>query len=78
MRPYIHIGPVSTRTIPALALDAAIKLDALIASAPDSLVDALEGTPRAYLIHRHRHRGDHLDHIERSIAAAESPALPRA
>jgi len=60
--------------IPALALEAATKLDALIAAAPDALVDSLEGTPSAFLLHRHRHRGDHLDHIERSIAAAESLA----
>ena len=58
--------------IPALALDAATKLDALIASAPDAVVDALEGTPSAYLLHRHRHRGEHLDQIERGLDAAEA------
>jgi hypothetical protein len=63
---------IDTSDIPALALEAATKLDSLIASAPDALVDALEGTSSAYLLHRHRHRGDHLDHIERSIAAAEA------
>lgn len=60
--------------VPALALEAATRLDALIAGAPDALVDAIEGTPSAYLLHRHRHRVDHLDHIERSIAAAEAAA----
>lgn len=65
---------IDANDIPALALDAAIKLDALIAGAPDSLVDALEGTPRAYLLHRHRHRPEHLDHIERSIAAEAAAA----
>jgi hypothetical protein len=56
--------------IPKLALEAATRLDALIASAPENLAEPLEGTSIAFLLHRHRHRGDHLDHIERSIAAA--------
>ena len=63
---------IDARDIPSLALDAATTLDALIAGAPDEVVDALEGTPSAYLLHRHRHRGDHLDQIERGIAAAEA------
>jgi hypothetical protein len=53
-----------------LALEAAARLDTLIASAPDATVDAIEGGVAAYLLHRHRHRDEHLDHIERSIAAA--------
>jgi hypothetical protein len=61
---------VSAEDVPALALEAAEHLDALIASAPDDLVDAIEGTPSAYLLHRHRHRGEHMDHIERGLAAA--------
>jgi hypothetical protein len=60
------IGPAG---IPALALDAATKLDALIARAPDSMVESLEGSPSAYLLHRYRHRGDHLDQIERALEA---------
>ena len=55
--------------IPALALDAATKVDALIARAPDSMVESLEGSPSAYLLHRYRHRGDHLDQIERALEA---------
>lgn len=62
-----------SNTVPQLALDAATRLDALIAAAPDALVDALTGTPSAYLLHRHNHRTDHLDHIERSLAAAGVP-----
>ncbi len=54
----------------ALAVEAATRLDALVASAPDALVESLEGTPISFLLHRHRHRNEHLDHIERSIAAA--------
>lgn len=64
---------IDAKDVPALALEAATKLDALIASAPDALVDAIEGTPSAYLLHRHRHRDEHLDHIERTIAAVAGP-----
>lgn len=67
---------IDTPDIPALALDSATRLDALIGGAPDAVVDELEGTPSAYLLHRHRHRGDHLDQIERAILAAESAADP--
>lgn len=69
-------GGIDSTEIPTLALEAAIGLDALIAGAPDSLVDRLEGTPCAYLLHRHRHRMDHITQIERSLAAAaaETPA----
>jgi uncharacterized damage-inducible protein DinB len=59
---------VAAADIPALALEAASSLDVLVAQAPDSVVDSLEGGPSAYLLHRHRHRGDHLDHIERVLA----------
>jgi hypothetical protein len=71
---------IDTSDIPALALDSATRLDALIGGSPDALVDALEGTPSAYLLHRHRHRGDHLDQIERGITAAEwaAPVVDRA
>jgi hypothetical protein len=65
---------IDSKELPQLALDAATRLDALIAAAPDALVDALEGIPSAYLLHRHNHRTDHLDHIERGLAAAGVPA----
>jgi hypothetical protein len=58
----------------ALAVEAATRVDALIASAPDSMVESLEGKPMSFLLHRHRHRVDHLDHIERGIAAAAAAA----
>lgn len=64
---------ITAENIPALAIEAATQLDALIESAPDAIVDALDGTPSAYLLHRHRHRGEHIDHIERSLAAATAP-----
>jgi hypothetical protein len=60
---------VDAADIPAIALEAASALDSLVARAPDSLVESLEGGPSAYLLHRHRHRGEHLDHIERILAA---------
>jgi hypothetical protein len=62
---------IDAADIPALALEAATRLDALVAQAPDALVDALEGGPSAYLLHRHRHRGEHLDHIERMLEAGK-------
>jgi hypothetical protein len=62
--------------VPAIAIAAATRIDSLIAAAPDAVVDSIEGTPSAYLLHRYRHRDEHLDHIERSIAAAEAPATP--
>lgn len=67
----------SAQDIPALALEAAARLDALIARAPDDVVDSIEGTPISFLLHRHRHRGDHLDHIERTIAAGIGSAPDR-
>ena len=54
---------ISAADVPTLALDAATRLNSLIAQAPDGLVDSLEGGPTDYLLHRHRHRNDHLDHI---------------
>jgi uncharacterized damage-inducible protein DinB len=57
-----------------LALEATARLDALIANAPNATVDAIERGVAAYLLHRHRHRGEHIDQIERSIVAAESAA----
>lgn len=63
---------VGASNFATLAVEAATRLDALIAGAPDALVDELEGTPIAFLVHRHRHRDEHLDHIERVLAAAEA------
>jgi hypothetical protein len=57
-----------------LAVEAAASLDALIESAPDALVDTIEASPAEYLLHRNRHRADHMDHIERVLAEAGMPA----
>ena len=62
--------------VPAIAIAAATRIDSLLAAAPDAVVDSIEGTPSAYLLHRYRHRAEHLDHIERSIAAAAASATP--
>jgi hypothetical protein len=68
LEPYwAGIGPDA---VAQLALEAAEMLDSLIGSAPDGLVEAIAGSNSAYLINRHRHRVDHLDQIERGIAAA--------
>jgi uncharacterized damage-inducible protein DinB len=67
---------MDSQDIPNLALEAAARLDALIASAPDATVDAIEGGVAAYLLHRHRHRGEHLDQIERALAAATALRRP--
>ena len=65
---------VAAPDIPGLAVEAAVELDALIASAPDELVEALLAGPSAFMVNRFGHRSEHLDHIERSIAAAASSA----
>jgi DinB superfamily len=67
---WAAIGPDE---VGRLAVEAATALDALIAAAPDALVDAVEGSPAEYLLHRNRHRADHMDHIERVLAAAGMP-----
>jgi DinB superfamily len=67
---------VGAERVGALALDAATELDALIAAAPDATVEALAGTSSAYLLDRHRHRGEHLDQIERALAADRPAAAP--
>ena len=67
---------VSDAMIPGLAIEAATNLDALIARAPDALVDQLEGTSVAFLLHRHNHRNDHLDQIERALAVRRPSAAP--
>ncbi len=52
-----------------IALEAAIELDAIVASLPDERVEAILASPNAYLVNRFRHRGEHLDQIERGLAA---------
>jgi hypothetical protein len=69
---------IDAEDVPALALEAATRLDSMIAAAPDGVIDAIEATPAAYMIHRHRHRMDHVDHIERTIAAARTSGPPQA
>jgi hypothetical protein len=60
---------IAAPDIPALALEAAAAVDALIASAPDPVVDDVARGPSDFLLHRHRHRREHIDQIERGLAA---------
>ncbi len=61
---------IETADVPALALEAAVFVDQLIAQAPDSLVAQLDGSPNQFLLHRHRHRREHLGWIVRDRARA--------
>ena len=70
-----YLAAISASGIPAVALEAATRLDALISGAPDATVEALEGSPSAYMLHRHRHRGEHLDQIERGLEVALAAAV---
>jgi hypothetical protein len=64
---------IAGTNLATLALEAAGDLDALVARAPDSIVVQLEGGHAAYMLHRHRHRNEHLDHIERVLASITQP-----
>lgn len=67
---------MTSRSGAAQQPEAADTLNALIARAPDALVEQLAGGPSAYLLHRHRHRNDHLDHIEGTLVATPGAELP--
>ncbi len=58
---------IETADVPALALDAAAAIDQLIAEAPDSTVTQLQSSPNQFLLHRHRHRREHLGWIRRDL-----------
>jgi hypothetical protein len=61
---------IEAEFVPALAVAAATRVDALIAAAPDALIDRINGTAAEYIVHRYRHRTDHLDQIERALFAS--------
>jgi hypothetical protein len=61
---------IETADVPALAMEAAAEVDQLIAQAPDSLVTRLEAGPNQFLLHRHRHRREHLGWIRRDLERA--------
>lgn len=65
---------VSSTGLPDVALEAASRVDDLIAGAPDDLVNDLKGTPYEYLLHRFSHRNEHIDQIERALIRAEAAA----
>jgi hypothetical protein len=58
---------IETADVPALAVEAAEAVDRLIAQAPDELVTQLDGGPDRFLLHRHRHRREHLGWIARDL-----------
>ena len=61
---------IETADVPALALEAAAAVDQLIAQAPDSMVVQLHDSPNQFLLHRHRHRREHLGWIRRDLERA--------
>jgi hypothetical protein len=56
---------IDSADVPSLALVAAAAVDRLIAQAPDSMVAQLHESPNQFLLHRHRHRREHLGWINR-------------
>ena len=58
---------IKTADVPALALEAAVVVYRLIAQAPDSMVMQLHASPNQFLLHRHRHRREHLGWIRRDL-----------
>ena len=65
---------IETSNVPALALAAAVGVDQLIAQAQDSTVAQLHASPNEFLLHRHRHRREHLSWIKRDLErAARTP-----
>ena len=58
---------IRTGDVPALALEAAVAVDELIAQAPDPLVAQLRDSPDQFLLHRHRHRREHVGWIRRDL-----------
>jgi hypothetical protein len=56
---------IESADVPSLALVAAAAVDRLIAQAPDSMVAQLHESPNQFLLHRHRHRREHLGWIKR-------------
>ena len=61
---------IESADVPALALEAAAVVDQLIAQAPDSMVAQLTTGPNQFLLHRHRHRREHLGWIRRDLGRA--------
>ena len=58
---------IETADVPVLAFEAAVVVDQLIAQAPDSMVTQLDASPNEFLLHRHRHRREHLGWIKRDL-----------
>jgi hypothetical protein len=58
---------IQTADVPALAIEAAAAVDQLITQASDATVTELDGSPNQFLLHRHRHRREHMAWIERDL-----------
>jgi hypothetical protein len=56
---------IESADVPSLALVAAASVDRLIARASDSMVAQLHESPNQFLLHRHRHRREHMGWIKR-------------
>lgn len=67
---WSYWAAIRTADVPPMALEAAVVVDQLIARAPDSLVAQLDGSPDQFLLHRHRHRREHLGWIKRDLERA--------
>jgi hypothetical protein len=61
---------IARADVPELALAAAEALDQLITQAPDTMITELEAGPNRFLLHRHRHRREHLGWIRRDLDRA--------
>ena len=61
---------IETAVVPALAMEAAAAVDQLVARAPDAMVAQLHASPNQFLLHRHRHRREHLGWIRRDLDRA--------
>lgn len=68
LEPYLPA--MQTADVPAVTLEAAEFVDQLIAQAPDALVTQLDASPNDFLLHRHRHRREHLGWIRRDLERA--------
>lgn len=71
------LAGIAPADLPAMALASAEEVDGLIASAPDVTVEAIEGGVTDYLLHRHRHRNEHIDQMERALEAASPRVADR-
>jgi hypothetical protein len=63
-----HWLALPPRTATAQLLDAVHAVNEALANAGDAMIDAIQATPDTIIVHRWRHRTEHLDEIERVLA----------